>query len=91
MTDELMILPANAAQRRLLDRPDEEIKALVDNLVGNVSFGMNANAKRIALSVNNLHPRNMSAKQRDAIIRIAYRFRRQLSDRCRAMVAGAKT
>jgi hypothetical protein len=84
---DLMTLPPSAIEPRLLDRPDADLRALIDNLAGNVSFGMNSQAKRIVASAYMVvDPANLSPAQRNAIIRIGHRYRRQLSDRCRRIV-----
>jgi len=82
MTAPLMQLPPSALVRKMLDLPDADIDALRQNLASNVSFGMNPAGKRIALSCAGMPLDQLSAKQRDAVIRIALRYRRQLSDQC---------
>ena len=46
MADDLMVLPASATSERLLDLPDADLAALRDNLVGNVSFGLQSGAEQ---------------------------------------------
>jgi hypothetical protein len=90
MTD-LMTLPPSATARRLLDRPDADLRALIDNLAASVRFGYGAErARRIVDSVYKADPATLSAAQRDAVIRIGHRYRRQLSDRCRVIVADVR-
>jgi hypothetical protein len=81
----LMVMPAHVVAKAqaeapvLLDLPDSEISALVRALTSPaVSFGMNRSAARIVEAIAAKEAAELSPAQRNAAIRIAYRYRRQL-------------
>ncbi len=63
--------------RTLLDLPDNEIARLRAGLNG-VCLGMNRSAARVIEAAGSGPTAQLSPKMRHALIRIAYRYRRQL-------------
>jgi len=63
----------------LLDLPNDEMTVLCKALSpATVSYAPGTAAKRIARGISGAEVSALSAKQRNAAIRIAYRYRRQM-------------
>ncbi len=87
MSEPLMVLPPQPTG--LLNLPDADLTTLIQRLQ-HCSFGMNHAAKRIATQVAAVPVETLSPAQRNAVICIARRFRRQLSPGAIACVTRAK-
>jgi hypothetical protein len=77
----LMVMPAHVTPpaQEVLDLPDADM-LVVQRALGasGLCFGMNQSAARVADAVVKTELGQLSARQRNAAIRIAYRFRRQM-------------
>lgn len=80
-SDALMVLPAHVTPPadEVLDLPDADILA-VQRALGapSLSFGTSRSTARIADTISRTNVDQLSKLQRNAAIRIAYRFRRQM-------------